>query len=62
MKKYCFKIAFENVSVGYILADTWVEAILEAQRIRVEKYPDIGGDEDDIVEVTMVGDSIEEAP
>lgn len=60
MKKYCFSVAFENCSVGYILADTWHEAVERAQAIRKEKYPGIDI-EIDIVEIKMVGDSIYEA-
>lgn len=58
-KKYCFSFTFENVSGGYLMADTWIEAIQEAQHIRNEKYPEMEKEfEEDIVEVKMVGDSV----
>lgn len=61
MKKYCFKVVFENVSVGYILADTWSGAVEQAQTVRKNKYPSMDDYETDIVEITLVGDSIYEA-
>ena len=62
MKKYCFDVLFENVSSGYLLADTWIEAINEIIRVRKEKYPQSDQTpENDIVDIKLVGKSIEEA-
>lgn len=58
MKKYCFEALFENVSGGYVLADSWAEAIQVIQQIRREKYPEMDDHEEDVVSVKLVGMSV----
>lgn len=62
MKKCCFSVAFENCSLGYVLADTWAEAVQEVQQVRKKKYPEMSDGEEDIVEIKLLGDSIYNAP